>query len=222
MFAQRLDAGLGRVAGRSRLIVFLHGIHALFVQGFFALESETQVFQVGFGLGDLVPGRGQVGFALPGEVAGLGLLEFQVRLGLRDLGGGLFRAVGVKGQVRLPLGGLNEREQLPVGHRVAFADQKFLQPALNLRTDDDFIGGDHAGQNDFAPAAGGGKIEDRGHHNHDDNNQRNLALHISGELGCCAAPGQVLPRQTGPGFGNPGMAKKYKCQEPFFGERHMN
>jgi hypothetical protein len=190
LFAQRLNAGFGRVAARSRLVVFLHRINTLLVEGLFALESEAEIFQIGFGLDDLVLGRGQIRFTLPGEVAGLRLLELQIGLALRDLGGGLFRAAGVEGQIGLPFGGLNPGEQLSVGHGVAFVDQKFLQPALNLRTGDDFIGGDHAGQDDFAPAPDGDKIKDGSQNNRDDNNQRNLALHMPQQIGWAAARGQ--------------------------------
>ena len=75
---------------------------------------------------------------------------FQIGLCLREVGGGLLLAAGVKRRVRLPLFGLNLREQFAVRHRVALADKKPLQPPLDFRTDNDFIRRHDAGQGDFA------------------------------------------------------------------------
>jgi hypothetical protein len=177
LFAQGLDAGFGGVASCSGLIVFFDGINSLFVQSLLTLESEAEVFQVGLGLRNLVFGGGKIGLALPDQVAGLRFLEFQIRPGLGDLGGGLLGTITVKGQIGFALGRLNEREHLAVGYRIAFTNEKLLQPALNFRADNNFIGRDHSRQDDFTATAGGGYINGRGHCQDDYDKERNFSLH---------------------------------------------
>ena len=67
---------------------------------------------------------------------------------MREVGGGLLLAAGVKFHVGLLRLRLNFREQFAVRHGVAFLDKKLLQAALDLRADNDFIRRDDAGQND--------------------------------------------------------------------------
>jgi len=101
-------------------------------QTLFTPECETGIFQIGFRLGHLRLRRREIRFRLLNLVASLLFLKFQVGFRLVYLGGGLLLAVRVKGHVRLPLLGLNERQQVAGFDLVALLYKKFLEAALDL------------------------------------------------------------------------------------------
>jgi hypothetical protein len=80
-------------------------------------------------------------------IGGLGLLIFQIGFGLGDLGFGLALRVGVKGNIGPGLLRLDQAEQIAALDGITLLDRELLQAALDFRTDDYFIGGDNAGEN---------------------------------------------------------------------------
>jgi hypothetical protein len=119
---------------------------------------------------------------LPDLIARLRLLESQVRLGLRKLGGGLLHPARVKGLVRLPFLRLNDRQQLAVGYHIALLDQELLQAPLDFRAHNDFVRGDHPGEDDI-PRTPGQQLEQAGGQRGGQNNQnQRFAFHTGSRM----------------------------------------
>jgi hypothetical protein len=75
---------------------------------------------------------------------------------------------------------LDPRQELPLRHRVALADQELLQAPLHLRADDHVVGGDDAGQHELARAVRHGVVEPAAQYDDGGERDREAAHHGRG------------------------------------------
>ncbi len=148
-----------------------------------ALEGQPCVFQVSLSLLHLRFGGGEIGFGLRDLIAGHGHLIVEFRFGLRHLRSGLLFAFGVEIQVGPPLPGLDLTQQIVALNGVAFLYQKRLQAALNLRTNNNLIGGYDTGQDDLLPSPRDGVIDGGGGQGENQNQDWNSVSHAERACG---------------------------------------
>jgi hypothetical protein len=186
---ERLGPRLRAVVGRARQVIGLCRIGALLVQIGFAREIQPGVFEIGVALGRLGDGGGQIGLGLFDLVLRLRLLKAQIGPGLVHLGRGLRGAVRIKRQVRPPLLGLDQSEEVARLDRIAFLDPQLLEPALDLRADDHVVGGDDAREQQMSrPIIGREGIHHRAHQGDGQDDERNPTFHDKGASGWTNKP----------------------------------
>jgi hypothetical protein len=151
----RLDLSRKRIGMRARdfvrharLVHLLGGRYPLVGELARALELELRVLERGAGFSALRFGRGQRGGRLRDRVGRLVFLVVQrgFRLAHLRAGAGLARrevlAVGRE------LARVDDGDHLIARHPIAFHHHQLRQPAIDLRADDDVVGGDDAGQDE--------------------------------------------------------------------------
>jgi hypothetical protein len=135
------------VRGR-RGVELLLGHDAFLRHALRALQVHARVLELG-GRGSLVRlDRGQARLRLGDLLGHLPLLEAQRGFALPDLRAGAFGVRRVESLVLAQFVWRDDRDHLVGLHRLALIDEKLADAPHDLGADDDFVGGDDAGEDE--------------------------------------------------------------------------